>query len=117
MKPSNHLKQERLDRMVYILSTPSLGLGEVVLEHRMDTKRECVTNSGIILVKALETEFLITAYVATLDKVYALYRSEGHDHIPDGLAHRIVKNKPHVQLQNMSEAERKKFLRKNGKRG
>lgn len=117
MKPSNHLKQERLDRMVYILSHPSLGLGEVVLEHTMETKRECVTNSGIILVKALETEFLITAYVATLEKVYALYRAEGHDHIPDGLAHRIVKNKPHVKLQNMTEDERKKFLRKNRNRG
>jgi hypothetical protein len=117
MKPSEHLKQERIDRMVYILSHPSLGIGSVVLEHRMETKRECVTDSGIILVKALETEFLITAYVATLDKVYALYRSEGHDHIPDGLAHRIVKNRPHVKLQNMSEEERKAFLKKSKKRG
>lgn len=117
MKPSSHLIHERIDRMVYILSTPALDISNVVLEHRMENKRECVTSSGVILVKALETEFLITAYVATIEKVYALYRAEGHDHLPDGLAHRIAKNKDHVKLQNMTEAEREKFLRKNRKRG
>lgn len=117
MKPSKHLMEDRLERMTYILSTPALSIDKVVLEHRMKTKRECVTDSGVILVKALETEFVITAYVATLEKVYALYRAEGHDHLPDGLVHRINKNKIHVVLQNMTEAERKKYLRKNRNRG
>ena len=117
MKPSSHLVHERLDRMTYILSTPALDISKIVLEHRLETKRECVTSSGVILVKALETEFVITAYVATLDKIYALYRAEGYDHLPDSLAHRILKNKDHVRLQNMTEEERKKFLKKNKKRG
>lgn len=117
MKPSKHLMEDRLERMTYILSTPALSIDKVVLEHRMETKRECVTDSGVILVKALETEFVITAYVATLEKVYALYRAEGYDHLPDGLVHRINKNKIHVVLQNMTEAERKKYLRKNRNRG
>ena len=53
------------------------------------------------LVKAIETEFLITAYVGTLDKVYAMYKSAGLE-IPASLKKKILRNKKrnYVELQN-----------------
>ena len=101
IKMSQHVQDERLDRLTYIAM--NIGFGEVVLEHRMETKRECVTDTGIILVKALDDEFLITAFVGTIDKVSALYHSNGYERIPTTIYNKIAKNSKHLKAQNFAK--------------
>ena len=98
---SQHFLNDRSNRLTFILTHTDLSDLTVVLERKFPDKRECVTADGIILVKAIETEFLITAYVATLDKVYAMYKSAGMD-VPPSLKKKILRNKKknYVELQN-----------------
>lgn len=98
IKMSRHVQEERLDRLTYIAM--EVGFGEVVLEQRYPDKRECVTDTGVILVKALNDEFLITAFVATIDKVSAIYLSNGYERIPTAIYNKIAKNTRHLKAQN-----------------
>ena len=98
MKMSEHTKTDRLDRMVYIATT--VGFGNVVFEKVEEDKRECLTDTGVLLVKALEKDFLITAFIVTLDKASALYKSAGYERMPDNLYRKIQKNKIHIKKQN-----------------
>jgi hypothetical protein len=96
---STHVREERLDRMTYIAM--NVGFGEVIMEHRMETKRECITDTGVILVKGLEDDFLITAFVGTIDKVSAIYHANGYERIPSPVYNKVIKNAYHVKMQNI----------------
>ena len=96
---SAHVREDRLDRMTYIAM--NVGFGEVVMEHRLETKRECITNTGVILVKALEEDFLITAFVGTIDKVNAIYHANGFERVPTNIYNKVQKNAYHVKMQNI----------------
>ena len=98
---SQHFLNDRSRRLTFSVTRTDLGGLTVILGRRCPDKRECVTADGVILVKAIETEFLITAYVATLDKVYAMYKSAGMD-VPSSLKKKILRNKKknYVELQN-----------------
>lgn len=96
---SAHVREDRLDRMTYIAM--NVGFGEVVMEHRMESKRECITDTGVILVKGLEDDFLITAFVGTIDKVSAIYHANGFDRVPTKIYNKVQKNVYHVKMQNI----------------
>lgn len=96
---SSHAKNERLDRLTYI--AVNIGFGETVIEHCMETKRECVTDTGIILVKDLHNEFLITAFVGTIDKISAIYHANGFERVPTHIYNKAQKNLYHVKMQNL----------------
>ena len=102
---SQHFLNDRSNRLTFILTHTDLSDLTVVLERKFPDKRECVTADGVILVKAIETEFLITAYVATLDKVYAMYKSAGMDVPPSlkKLTYRVFKEPmPFIPLSSLS---------------
>ena len=101
IKMSQHILTERADRLMFILSHEDLSNFTILLEQKYPTKRECVTADGVILVKDLQEEFLITAYIATLDKVYAMYASAGLA-VPAPLKKKILRNKKknYIKLQN-----------------
>ena len=101
IKMSNHARDERLDRLTYIAL--NVGFGEVVLEHRTETKRECITDTGVILVKGLEDDFLITAFIGTIDKVSDIYHANGYERIPTSVYNKVIKNARHVKLQNCAK--------------
>lgn len=98
LKMSKHTKTDRLDRMVYIATT--VGFGNIVLERVEGDKRECLTDTGVLLIKALQTDFLITAFIVSIDKANALYKSAGIARMPDSLYRKINKNKIHLKKQN-----------------
>lgn len=97
-KMSEHTKTDRLDRMVYIATT--VGFGNVIFERVEQDKRECLTDTGVLLVKALESDFLITAFIVSIDKANAMYKSAGKGRMPDSLYRKINKNKIHLKKQN-----------------
>lgn len=100
MEMSYHCREDRLDRLTYIATT--IGWGEVVAERRTENRRECLTDTGVVMIKALDRDFLITAYIASIDRAFAIY----HDvygknaKLPQSLYKRICKNKKYHKNQN-----------------
>ena len=95
---TNHCKEERLDRIAFILA--NIGIGEIVLTVESKGSRACLTDTGVILIKDMEQEVLVTAYVPSVDRVIAMYRSVGVSRIP----HKVYK----------AANANKKFLKKLG---
>ena len=90
---TNHCRGERLDRLVRIAT--EIGFGEVILtiRHEEMHRRECLTSTGIIMIKDIQEEVLITAYVASIDRVIAMYKSQGFNSPPPSVRNKVLKNK------------------------
>lgn len=90
---SAHLLTERVERLTYILSQPDLCDLTPAIEVPVGNKREVLTIDGVLLVKAATTEFVITAYLPSINKVYAMYQLIGRSHIPDQICKKVNKNR------------------------
>ena len=92
MTLSYHAQYERADRLARLEEV--LGFTNVVLEVKdySDRKRYCVTSSGIVIVKAMEEDFVITAYMITVDHLYHLCMKAGKKQMPPKLYKRVCKN-------------------------
>jgi hypothetical protein len=91
IKLSKHCTEERLDRLVHISMT--IGFGEVILTNiTADHKRECLTDTGVVLIMDLYDDFLITAYIIDIGRLTAMYLSHGYDRVPTKIARKVVKN-------------------------
>ena len=102
MTMSRHVQEDRLDRMVYIATT--IGFGEVIFERVNDDRRECITDTGVFMVKSIVGDTLITAYIIGIDKATAIFRRTcGDRRMPAHLYETIRKNAKHVKLQNTAK--------------
>jgi hypothetical protein len=94
MKMTRHAIVDRIDRLMYIAQT--IGFGEIIAEEIHNGGRECLTDSGVILVKAIDEERLITAWIADLDRALAIYRGAGKGNtLPRTIANKIKNNSKH----------------------
>ena len=99
MKMSIHAREDRTDRLTYIAMT--VGFGAVVAERVTETTRECLTDTGVLIIKAREEEFMITAYIADMDKAFAVYcNAKNCGRMPTYLHQRVLKNAYHCKMQN-----------------
>ena len=96
MTLSKHAKIERENRLTYIAMT--VGFGQVIRERITDTRRICLTSTGVILVKDVEEEFLITAYVGNKEQVRWIYCDE---RVPCEIWQLVKHNVVHVTQQNL----------------
>ena len=96
MTLSKHAKIERENRLTYIAMT--VGFGQVIRERITDTRRICLTSTGVILVKDVEEEFLITAYVGSKEQVSWIYCDE---RVPCEIWQLVKHNVAHVTQQNL----------------
>lgn len=98
---TNHIKEERLDRLTYIAL--NVGFGNVILEHirEEDGRRDCLTDTGVLMIKAAHEEILITAFVANIDKVTAIYHKCGYTSVPANIRKVVLKNEKHNKMQNI----------------
>ena len=89
--PTNHLIDDRMDRVVFIATT--IGFGEVVEEFYVNDNHgqhyECVTSTGVIIVKGLDRKTVVTMYVAHHNQVKRLYKDR---EIPRGLKVVVKRN-------------------------
>ena len=74
--PTKHLIEDRADRVVFIATT--VGFGDIVEEFYMEDNHgkhfECVTSTGVIIVKGLDKKTVITMYVAHHNQIKRLYK-------------------------------------------
>lgn len=104
---SRHIIKDRMERMVLIATT--IGYGNIVREFITDGKygkiRQCITDTGIVIIKELETDKVITAYAIRIARLIALYRSEApNERLPQKLHNVVVNNeKKRPYLFNVNE--------------
>lgn len=76
--PTKHLIEDRADRVVFIATT--VGFGDIVEEFYIEDNHgkhfECVTSTGVIIVKGLDKKTVITMYVAHHNQIKRLYKEK-----------------------------------------
>lgn len=92
--PSEHLIEHRMDR--YMEIQMKIGFGnKFVVVVEMDTKYECLTDTGVVMVISKDTydgkRLLITTYVGTIDKASAMFKSTGYSRLPSFVSTAIIK--------------------------
>ena len=89
--PTKHLTEERMDRVVFIATT--IGFGEILenfyVEDNHGKHYECVTSTGVIIVKGLDKKTVVTMYVAHYNQIKRLYKER---EIPKNLKLVIKRN-------------------------
>lgn len=99
---TNHVREDRADRLTYIALT--VGFGNVVFEHRDGEYRECITDTGVLMVKNITEEVLVTAYIIGINKAVSLYKREYGDDatLPRNLYRTIINNRKHIKAQDIT---------------
>ena len=104
---SKHIIRDRMERMVLIATT--IGYGNIVREFITDGKygkiRQCITDTGVMILKEYDTNKVITLYVITIDRLIATYRSEApNERVPQYLYKTVLNNqKKRPYLFNVNE--------------
>lgn len=92
---SRHIIQDRMERMVLIATT--IGYGNIIREFVTDGKfgkiRQCITDTGVMILKECETDKVITLYAITIDRLIATYRAEApNERVPQYLYKTVLNN-------------------------
>lgn len=89
--PTRHLTEDRMERVVFIATT--IGFGDTIEEFYVDDDHgkhyECVTSTGVIIVKGLDRKTVVTMYVAHHNQIKRLYKDR---EIPRGLKVVVKRN-------------------------
>lgn len=96
-KLSSHARDERLERLMYIMT--EIGLGERIIctaNHITTNRQEALTDTGVLLILSND-DLVITAYVPNVSKAIAIWRdSIGTDaKMPPGFYQKIIDNQKH----------------------
>lgn len=107
---SKHATQERIDRIFYIVTEVGLG-EELSIVRRFDGAREVLTTTGVVLILSDE-DILITAFVASMDKAYALWKNGRNETtVPRWFYERVKRNRVHWEATK-GEDDSYKFFQK-----
>lgn len=90
---SQHAVVDRIDRLMVIAER--IGWGEVIMETVDENDSDhmlCLTSTGVLIVKGITKNALITAYVPTFEKLYSVCQLCHREFIPTTLVHRHKKS-------------------------
>ena len=100
---TTHVSVERFDRIEYIIDT--IGLGDsIIMEANIKNPQNIMrkmqlTNTGVILVKPVDREVVITAWIASLNQVVQIYRTRGYAKMPEYVYRLVKKNQKYMKNQ------------------
>ena len=80
LKMVGHASQDRIERMMYL--TMEIGIGETLISVVSQGRRTDLTENGIVLVYADDGESILTAYLASVDRAYAMYNQRYNGKFP-----------------------------------
>jgi hypothetical protein len=110
IKMSKHATQDRIDRLLFIYD--NVGIGEPYIDSVEDDVLYTITTTGILLIRSAKDGTLITAYIADIDKITAIWRNKhGERPMPDNLYKRVLANAFFDKMWNKQEKEKKKNVR------
>ena len=78
-----------------------LGIGEKLIDFPEADKTYRLMNNGVLFIMDSRTQVVITAYVPSIKKVAAFYRSIGVDHIPPYIYNIVKKNMQNKELKKL----------------
>lgn len=99
MKLTYHARYERADRIAQILAI--LGIGEKLIDFPEADKTYRLMNNGVLFIMDSKTQVVITAYVPSIKKIAAFYRSIGMEHIPPYIYNVVKKNMQNKELKKL----------------
>lgn len=97
---STHVSVDRLARIDYIIDT--VGFGEPVFERPSSANAnnyEQLTTTGVIVVRAKDTHIVVTAFIASIDKVTAMYKTKRDGQVPNSIYKRVLANRKYLKRQ------------------
>jgi hypothetical protein len=101
VRMSTHATEDRLDRLTYIAMT--IGFGDTAYTFPDTSHADryfAFTTTGVMIVKSVRSDVIVTAYIPTIDKVYAIFKSAGAE-MPNAYKRIIVKNEKHNRMQDI----------------
>ena len=90
---TRHASEDRLERLATCVE--KLGMSKFILEAKNPNHPgtiSCLTSTGIIIVRSVDTGAIITGFMATTQKISAMYHSAGYDRVPPKIFARVQKN-------------------------
>jgi hypothetical protein len=97
MKVTVHAAVERIDRIVYIAKNIGWGEGIAVEVRREDRgTREFLTDSGVLIIKDMNEDIFVTAYIPTYERTISLYKMAGK-RMPSYIAAKVKKNQKYAK--------------------
>lgn len=91
---TQHVLNDRMERMLYIAE--HIGWGEVIMEvENTATTCMCLTSTGVMLVKNLGHDTLITAYLPNHNDLMYMCKALGYNRIPIIVENKMRKNHKH----------------------
>lgn len=92
VKMSKHLTEDRIDRAVFIGTT--IGFGEIIAEFIVERegrkRRHCITDTGVVMIKPVDEDMVITVYIASVSHIMFLYG--GKEAVPPTLWNKVCRN-------------------------
>lgn len=70
LKMHSHASHDRIERMVYLAT--EIGIGETLCTVMDRGRRNDLTEHGVIIVYSDDGESVLTAYLASVDRAYAM---------------------------------------------
>ena len=108
IKMSKHATRDRIDRLMFIYD--NIGIGEPYMDMQEEDVLYTVTTTGILLVRSPEDGTLITAYIADIDKITAIWRNKhGARPMPDNMYRRVLANAVFDKIWNKMEKKGQKY--------
>lgn len=97
---TRHVINDRIDRLTLIATY--IGWGEVIHE-QINYERKSIlslTNTGIVLVKDMQSKTIITAYPASISRITTIYHAMGVERVPQYLFEKARKNEKIMRKYN-----------------
>lgn len=80
LKMVQHASRDRLERMMYLVM--EVGIGKTLITITDRGRRNDLTENGVVLVYADDGESILTAYLASVDRAYAMYSQRYNSQFP-----------------------------------
>ena len=92
---TNHLINDRLDRVTHILTT--VGVGEVLYKFQESNQYgpnlHCITDTGVLIIKSADDDCIITMFMLTERRLFAYWKAhQTTRHIPQSLLNTVRNN-------------------------
>ena len=74
---TNHLINDRLDRVTHILTT--VGVGEILYKFQESNQYgpnlHCITDTGVLIIKSADDDCIITMFMLTERRLFAYWKT------------------------------------------
>ena len=101
MKMTKHAKDDRMERLSYIVDCFNGDFGYEVAKIEHKGAMLVLMSCGVIFVKSIDETTLVTGYIATMKEATRIYRNANMHakNMPDGVYKKILKNRPLYENQ------------------